>query len=311
MGNICYTTYKIEGPEKEILRLHQYLQDMMALRPAVQEEINLEFKEEHQKKDEKPWSEMTRVEQHKKSYLSARRQAGSERRFDRRLDKYGAGYLFTGYYTIQSPLDAGKCIEQLNNDWLLLTVEAGSKWGPDFSIWDWMLKHYAPHAHYYYYTEEFWAGPVKTNDVWKKYFYADYALCAYLPKDTPKDLQRLFASDEAEHRMREDQYDMYFTYWTQRRLKNELCYYLKSGHRLHMSELLERFDKHVERKVNTKGVVLRIRPIERVEPKGKERLCTHCTRLDYLQTKVYRYSERVERLERIVKGLMATRHLYK
>lgn len=310
MGNICYTTYKIEGPEKEILSLRQYLQEMMALKSKEQKEDALEREKELQSQPSKSWSEMTRAEQQREEYRLERQSAGRERRFDRKMDKYGAGYWLTGCYTIQSPLD-DNCLEKLNNGWLLLSVEASSKWGPDFSLWDWMLKHYAPHARYYYYTEEFWAGAIQTNDVWRKYFRADYALCAYLPAGTPKDVYRLFASDEAEHRMREDQYNMYFTYWTQSRLRNELIWYLGNGRRLHMAELLERFDRHINRKVKVKYLTLFIRPIERVESKGQERPCTHCDRLEQLQNENYRYCERMERLERIVKGLMATRHQHR
>lgn len=279
MSNVCYTTYKIEGPAEEITAICSYLRKMLALNA----------------KDDQDYP----------FHARNKNAAAAERRFDRRMAKYGEGYL-TGYQLV-SQLTPDS-ITDLNDGWQVLSIELRSGWSPQPSVVESILERVAPSCHFYYYGEEFGCGIAKTNDLHKKYFPEDYAIeaCFPYPEKTPKELLRAFTK-EATLRKREDQYNCYFSYLSKRELLFKLSDFVTNWHRLGMIDLVNAFNLYCDRLYTHSRARINIIKIKRIQP-ANDRPCTHCEQLASLQNTNYELSEYNNKLADLLAHYFKHRH---
>lgn len=279
MSNVCYTTYKIEGPAEEITAVCDYLKKMQALTEKDNQDYPI----------------------HAPNYNAA----SSERRFYHRMAKYGEGYL-TGYQLV-SQLTPDS-ITDLNDGWQVLSIELSSSWAPGPSVVESMLGRVAPNCHFYYYGEEFGCHIAETNDLHRKYFHADYAIEAYFPnpEKTPKKLLKTF-TQEATLRNREDQYNRYFSYWNKRELRATLLRLVPNWHYLGMIGLIDAFDLYCDRLYTHSRAHIHIIKIKRIQP-SNDRPCTHCEQLASLKNANYELRKYNDKLADLLAHYFKHRH---
>ena len=279
MSNVCYTTYKIEGPAEEITAICDYLKKMLAVKAKDDQDYPI----------------------HSPNYNAA----GSERRFNRRMAKYGAGYL-VGYQLV-SQLTPDS-ITDLSDGWQVLSIELGSGWAPEPSVVESILERIAPNCCFYYYGEEFGCHIAETNDLHKKYFHADYAIEAYFPnpEKTPKKLLQAF-TEEATLRKREDQYNCYFSYWNKRELRARLSSFVPDWHHLGMIGLVDAFELYCDRLYTRSRAHIHIIKIKRIQP-ANDRPCTHCEQLARLQNENYELGKCNDKLADLLAHYFRHRH---
>ena len=111
--------------------------------------------------------------------------------------------------------------QQTGSGRLTLCLEMNTEYAPWSEFGPEVLKTWGPHSKYYYYAEEFGLEGAWTNDIKGRYFPWNYAILVWKPEALTPGVKKLFV-DNAEYRLREDQYKIYFSYWTKKELAQAL-----------------------------------------------------------------------------------------
>ena len=208
------------------------------------------------------------------------------------------GYL---HYCRIHPLDSD-AVADLAHGWKVLSFETATKWSPEHAAWVRIIGDAAPDANIIYYTEELWAGPCETNDVWGRYFPTSYVVALMDGSKLPQKIRNTFMED-AEHRDREDQVG-WFSYLHPFELSHRLSDI--GSFRGTMDAQIDQFYEKLNHGIRWKHEGdLVIRPIRRVEnPLIRNvwsKSCQFCKKYDDLLTENSRLSKEIYRLQAYIR----------
>lgn len=189
MANFCYTHYCVEGPTKEVYDLAYIMNGFFNYNAK-----SVDYTSQ--------WLG------HIRSKLDNPRQ------------EYG---MYSCRSHVLTPIDADSVHEvEFMPERKVLKFVTESAWVPENDVLFLMVKEYAPSCKVYYRTEEFWAGPVATNDRNERYFAGDYMVYARFNFNVPKnDLNRISRQCFGRPdyiRTWDDEYMAFVSYWKKDKL---------------------------------------------------------------------------------------------
>lgn len=128
----------------------------------------------------------------------------------------------SGY--VSGDIRPADCHQLRNGKW---AMRVGVTDGDCRSLWNLMIRKWAPHCRYYYLAYGTNDADAETNDLKQKYFFGDYAIFAMLSDMTPEKLRRVL-SQHTVHFRRTDgtddfyPHDIYYSYWQKENLRQQL-----------------------------------------------------------------------------------------